>query len=151
MNKKNGWLKDFINKMSVKEKEKFKFGNKILMALTHLTVSKMKANGNPGITKDEVIETLNKFSIDDKFYDAGKSTFTDDDALDISMMVFELSMANYVTINPEDLSHIYLTPLGFTMGLQSFNVVKPMKITAVYEVYNDIASAIEQESDFSNN
>ena len=150
----NNWLRKYIDSIPKKDKETFKFGNKILMAITHVTVSKIKnnpLNNNAGVTKEEVIDTLNMFTIEDKFYNTKKHKYCLNDAMDISYQVFQLTLAGYLSINPEDYTHIKMTPLGLTMGLQSFNIIKPMKVTAVYEMYNDISNQVDNEINIRNN
>jgi hypothetical protein len=127
-------LKKFIKTLKDTDKENFKLGNKVLMALTHITLTKI-SNGdeNLGITKDEVLDTLNKFDIKDKFFETKKSKYTDADTADICMQVFLLSIEGMVKLNENDIEHIHLTDKGGAIGIQSFKAVRPMEFTVVYK------------------
>lgn len=145
-------IKQFIKSLDDKEREDFKLSNKVLMALTHITLTKIKNEETDlGITKDEVLEVLNKFDIKDKDFETKKIRYTEEDVVDICMQVFVLTVEGMVNINPTKLEHIHLTDKGCTIGVTTFNVIRPIEYTCVYEYATSLKEEMDKRKQLKNN
>jgi hypothetical protein len=145
-------IKQFIKSLNDKEREDFKLSNKVLMALTHITLTKIdNKETDLGITKDEVLEVLNKFDIKDKDFDTKKTRYTEEDVVDICIQVFVLTIEGMVIINPNNIEHIHLTDKGCTVGVASFSVMKPIEYTCVYEYATSLKEEMNKRKQLRNN
>ena len=147
-------LKKFIKSCKGKnEAEEFKFSNKILMAITHITLTKFKKDGveAKGATSSEVLEVLNSFNIEDKEFDTAKNRYTEDDMTDICMQVFILGAHNLISINPDDIEHIKPTVTGCSVGMTNFGIIKPLEHSVVYEYNVELIKVINQQQKLMNN
>jgi signal-transduction protein with cAMP-binding, CBS, and nucleotidyltransferase domain len=145
-------IKQFIKSLNDKDREDFKLSNKILMALTHITLTKIENEETDlGITKDEVLEVLNKFEIKDKDFDTKKTRYTEEDVVDICTQVFVLTVEGMVNINPNNIEHIHLTDKGCTVGVASFDVMRPIEYTCVYEYATSLKEEMGKRKQLRNN
>ena len=145
-------IKQFIKSLNDKDREDFKLSNKILMALTHITLTKIENKETDlGITKDEVLEVLNKFEIKDKDFDTKKTRYTEEDVVDICTQVFVLTVEGMVNINPNNIEHIHLTDKGCTVGVASFDVMRPIEYTCVYEYATSLKEEMGKRKQLRNN
>jgi hypothetical protein len=145
-------IKQFIKSLNDKDREDFKLSNKILMALTHITLTKIENEETDlGITKDEVLEVLNKFDIKDKDFDTKKTRYTEEDVVDICTQVFVLTVEGMVNINPNNIEHIHLTDKGCTVGVASFDVMRPIEYTCVYEYATSLKEEMGKRKQLRNN
>lgn len=145
-------LKEFI-KSCKGEAEDFKFGNKVLMAIVHVCVTKVKRDGltAKGATSDEVLETLNSFNIEDKDFDTKKKKYTEKDMQDICLQVFALANNNFISIDPSDIDHIKPTVIGASVALINFAIIKPLQHSVVYEFNAELEKDIKRQQNIMNN
>ena len=145
-------LKKFI-KSCKNDAEAFKFSNKILMAIVHITLTKFQKDGlnAKGATSSEVLEVLNSFNIEDKEFDTNKNRYTDTDMFDICEQVFILNAHNLITINPDDIDHIKPTLTGCSVGMTNFGIIKPLEHSVVYEYNADLNKVVNQQRNLMNN
>lgn len=150
MNEKE--LKKFI-KTCKNDAEAFKFSNKILMAIVHITLTKFQKDGlaAKGATSSEVLEVLNSFNIEDKEFDTNKKRYTDNDMIEICEQVFILGAHNLITIDPNDIEHIKPTLTGCSVGMTNFGIIKPLEHSVVYEYNADLTKVINQQQKLMNN
>lgn len=145
-------IKQFIKSLNDKDREDFKLSNKILMALTHITLTKIENEETDlGITKDEVLEVLNKFEIKDKDFDTKKTRYTEEDVVDICTQVFVLTVEGMINIDPNNIEHIHLTDKGCTVGVASFDVMRPIEYTCVYEYATSLKEEMGKRKQLRNN
>lgn len=145
-------LKKFI-KSCKNDAEAFKFSNKILMAIVHITLTKFKQDGlaAKGATSSEVLEVLNSFNIEDKEFDTNKNRYTDTDMFEICEQVFILGAHNLITIDPDDIEHIKPTVTGCSVGMTNFGIIKPLEHSVVYEYNADLTKVVNQQRNLMNN
>lgn len=145
-------IKQFIKSLNDKDREDFKLSNKVLMALTHITLTKINnKESNLGITKDEVLEVLNKFDIKDKDFDTKKTRYTEEDVVDICTQVFVLTIEGMLNIDPTNIEHIHLTDKGCTIGVASFDIIRPIEYTCVYEYAISLKEEMNKRKQLKNN
>ena len=145
-------LKKFI-KSCKDEAEDFKFSNKVLMAIVHVCITKIKEEGlsTKGATSDEVLEALNSFNIKDEEFDTCKKKYTEQDMQDVCLQVFALANNNLVSIDPSDIEHIKPTVTGIGVGVINFAIIKPLEYSVVYQVNAEFEDIINYEQNLMNN
>lgn len=143
-------LQEFIKTIkNSDDRERFKLENSVLMAITHITFTKSdNKEANIGVTKDEVLDCINKFDIKVEEFKSKKKKYTEQDVRDICLAVFQLMMHGLIQMDEKDINYVHLTNLGASVGASIIDTLKPLEYTVVYKYYHD---AVSTQSNLRNN
>lgn len=145
-------LKKFI-KSCKDEAENFKFSNKVLMAIVHVCITKIRGEGlsTKGATSEEVIEVLNSFNIKDEEFDTCKKKYTETDMQDFCLQICALANNKLISLDHSDMMHIKPTITGIGVGVINFAIIKPLEYSVVYQVNAEFEDIMNYEQNIINN